>query len=160
MALSMKLVSQVDGTDLDSNNVKLSMTLQARRPTPGDPRSIALDDAVLNIVCTKCGTRGTGPGPSLGWRTCRGELTGGTSVCVWVCVCLGRSPWLAGHFASDCRVTGGTKYDLIPEEDLDGLGSGPAGPRKGPPGMRVIPSIEYAPCPCLSTRLRVCEADQ
>jgi len=29
--------------------------------------------------------------------------------------------WLVGHFASDCRVAGGNKYELIPESDLAGL---------------------------------------
>ncbi|XP_046393557.1 nucleolar protein of 40 kDa-like [Ischnura elegans] len=58
IALSMKLVNQGSGKDLDPNGVQLQKD-ELRRKTfvPGTRKKIELE-AVFNTTCSKCGTRG------------------------------------------------------------------------------------------------------
>jgi hypothetical protein len=58
-SLSMKYVSQTDGSDLDPNNIKLTLD-NDKRKTGGkffDHHRIELE-AVVNATCTKCGGKG------------------------------------------------------------------------------------------------------
>lgn len=58
VGLSMKHVNQGNGTDLDPNGVELQKDMQ-RRKTPGTAQRKAIQlEAVLNTICTKCGTKG------------------------------------------------------------------------------------------------------
>jgi len=57
IGLSMKLVSQNDGTDLDPLNVEYEQQEARRRPMPKDQEKMTLTDK-LNTICTKCGTKG------------------------------------------------------------------------------------------------------
>ncbi|XP_014251383.1 nucleolar protein of 40 kDa-like isoform X2 [Cimex lectularius] len=59
LSLSMKVVNQGTGADLDPNGVQIHQDEQRRmsRPPPGGRKKIELG-AVLNINCSKCGTRG------------------------------------------------------------------------------------------------------
>jgi len=57
MSLSMKYAGQSDGKDLDPNNVQLMQASHQRKPPSQESRRIELG-AVLNTVCTKCGSKG------------------------------------------------------------------------------------------------------
>lgn len=57
LGLSMKYVSQGDGTDLDPNHVQASMESSRARPAPRGKQPVHLE-AVFDTKCTKCG--GTG----------------------------------------------------------------------------------------------------
>ncbi|GAB5359463.1 hypothetical protein AAMO2058_000546300 [Amorphochlora amoebiformis] len=57
LALSMKLVSQDDGEDLDASNIEAEALTHRARQTPQDSKRIELG-AILNVTCTKCGGHG------------------------------------------------------------------------------------------------------
>lgn len=85
ISLSMKVVHQGTGKDLDSNNVALEQDERKRREFRDYSKQKITLEAVLNTVCKKCGCK--------------------------------------GHFAQDCFVQpGGTKYNLVPEDDEDDEG--------------------------------------
>uniref|UniRef100_A0A8D0B6K0 Zinc finger CCHC domain-containing protein 17 n=1 Tax=Salvator merianae TaxID=96440 RepID=A0A8D0B6K0_SALMN len=87
LSLSMKVVSQGTGKDLDPNNVALDQDAR-RKCSFKDYTSQKIKlEAVLNTVCKKCDC--------------------------------------PGHFAKDCFMQpGGTKYTLLPEEDVVPAGVG------------------------------------
>ncbi|CAM9722392.1 unnamed protein product [Pylaiella littoralis] len=58
IALSMKMVNQADGTDLDPSNAEAETDLQRRKPTGGSDRAPVKLEAVFNTTCTKCGVQG------------------------------------------------------------------------------------------------------
>ncbi|CAN0313799.1 unnamed protein product, partial [Discosporangium mesarthrocarpum] len=60
ISLSMKLVSQSDGVDLDPSNEEAQAEAQRRKPRHGDggDRGPLQLDAVFNTTCTKCDGRG------------------------------------------------------------------------------------------------------
>ncbi|XP_052128940.1 zinc finger CCHC domain-containing protein 17-like isoform X2 [Frankliniella occidentalis] len=59
IALSMKVVDQGSGKDLDPNGVQIKLDEQKRKEwAPGDKRKTISLDAVFNTTCSKCGTRG------------------------------------------------------------------------------------------------------
>lgn len=58
IGLSMKLVNQGNGTDLDPNGIALQRDEQRRKTmVPGQKRVIELQ-AVFNTTCSRCGTKG------------------------------------------------------------------------------------------------------
>jgi len=57
MSLSMKLINQTDGRDLDPNNVDLLYNQQKKRPFAEEQKPILIN-AVLDTVCTRCGGSG------------------------------------------------------------------------------------------------------
>ncbi|CAM9749214.1 unnamed protein product, partial [Hapterophycus canaliculatus] len=58
IALSMKLVNQADGKDLDPTNAEAETDLQRRKPAGGTERAPVQLEAVFNTTCTKCGVHG------------------------------------------------------------------------------------------------------
>ncbi|CAM9146558.1 unnamed protein product, partial [Ectocarpus sp. 13 AM-2016] len=58
IALSMKLVNQADGKDLDPSNAEAETDAQRRRPAGGGDRAPVQLEAVFNTTCTKCGVHG------------------------------------------------------------------------------------------------------
>jgi predicted RNA-binding protein with RPS1 domain len=55
MSLSMRVVSQRDGTDIDPNNVELMLTEQKRKPFDPDKKKEKYQlEAILPTVCEKC----------------------------------------------------------------------------------------------------------
>ncbi|XP_015513203.1 nucleolar protein of 40 kDa [Neodiprion lecontei] len=58
ISLSMKLVNQGNGTDLDPNGVQLQRDEQKRKTTGPNQRKVIQLQAVLNTTCAKCGTHG------------------------------------------------------------------------------------------------------
>ncbi|CAM9877711.1 unnamed protein product [Ectocarpus fasciculatus] len=58
IALSMKLVNQADGKDLDPSNAEAETDAQRRRPAGGGDRAPVQLEAVFNTNCTKCGVHG------------------------------------------------------------------------------------------------------
>ena len=54
ISFSMRLVSQSDGKDLDTNNVELMMSEQKRKPNQSKTRDKYQLDAILPTVCEKC----------------------------------------------------------------------------------------------------------
>lgn len=58
ISLSMKLVNQGNGTDLDPNGVQLQRDEQKRKTSVSGQRKIIQLQAVLNTTCGKCGTHG------------------------------------------------------------------------------------------------------
>ncbi|KAL1131276.1 hypothetical protein AAG570_010894, partial [Ranatra chinensis] len=59
LSLSMKVVDQGNGTDLDPNGVIMHQDEQRRKTRPDySKRNTIKLEAVLNTTCTKCGTRG------------------------------------------------------------------------------------------------------
>ncbi|KAK3909898.1 Nucleolar protein of 40 kDa [Frankliniella fusca] len=59
IALSMKVVDQGNGKDLDPNGVQIKLDEQKRKEwVPGEKRKTISLDAVFNTTCSKCGTRG------------------------------------------------------------------------------------------------------
>eukprot|EP00062_Callorhinchus_milii_P010087 gi/632954577/ref/XP_007893037.1/ PREDICTED: nucleolar protein of 40 kDa [Callorhinchus milii] len=86
LSLSMKIVNQGTGKDLDPNNVSLDQEERRKRKFKDYTSQRITLEAVLNTFCKKCGCK--------------------------------------GHFAKDCfSQPGGTKYSLVPEEEVE-----PAGP--------------------------------
>jgi len=57
VSLSLRLVSQSDGKDLDPNNSQLSMMLNKLKKVPEDQKPLELG-AILNTTCTKCNGKG------------------------------------------------------------------------------------------------------
>lgn len=59
IGLSMKVVDQGNGKDLDPAGVQMKLDEQRRKEwTPGDKRKTISLEAVFNTTCSKCGTRG------------------------------------------------------------------------------------------------------
>jgi len=59
LSLSMKYVKQSDGTDLDPNNVNLTMEQQRGKATPAPYRAPRFElGAILDTLCTRCGGKG------------------------------------------------------------------------------------------------------
>ncbi|CBN75014.1 conserved unknown protein [Ectocarpus siliculosus] len=58
IALSMKLVNQADGKDLDPSNAEAETDAQRKRPAGGGDRAPVQLEAVFNTTCTKCGVHG------------------------------------------------------------------------------------------------------
>ncbi|XP_066998818.2 zinc finger CCHC domain-containing protein 17 isoform X2 [Anabrus simplex] len=59
IALSMKVVDQGNGVDLDPNGVQIHLDEQRRKNQPlGSQRRVIQLDAVFKTTCTKCGTAG------------------------------------------------------------------------------------------------------
>lgn len=58
VSLSMKVVNQGDGKDLDPNNVGLEQDERKRREFKDYSRQKITLEAVLNTVCKKCGCKG------------------------------------------------------------------------------------------------------
>ncbi|XP_019628516.1 PREDICTED: nucleolar protein of 40 kDa-like [Branchiostoma belcheri] len=58
ISLSMKVVNQGDGHDLDPNNVAISMEEQRKRNPKSYERQKITLGAVLNTTCRKCGGKG------------------------------------------------------------------------------------------------------
>ncbi|XP_012255120.2 zinc finger CCHC domain-containing protein 17-like [Athalia rosae] len=58
ISLSMKLVNQGNGTDLDPNGVQLQKDEQKRKSVVHGQRKAIQLQAVLNTTCGKCGTHG------------------------------------------------------------------------------------------------------
>ncbi|XP_046751072.1 nucleolar protein of 40 kDa-like [Diprion similis] len=58
ISLSMKLVNQGNGTDLDPNGVQLQRDEQKRKTSAPGQRKVIQLQAVLNTTCSKCGTHG------------------------------------------------------------------------------------------------------
>ena len=59
IGLSMKVVDQGSGKDLDPNGVQMQLDEQRRKEwVPGEKRKTISLDAVFNTTCSKCGTRG------------------------------------------------------------------------------------------------------
>jgi len=56
--VSMRLVAQRDGADLDPNNVELMLSEQKRKSFHDHERHVVKLDAVLPTTCTKCGAEG------------------------------------------------------------------------------------------------------
>ncbi|CAN0052900.1 unnamed protein product, partial [Ectocarpus sp. 4 AP-2014] len=56
IALSMKLVNQADGKDLDPSNAEAETDAQRRRPAGGGDRAPVQLEAVFNTTCTKVGS--------------------------------------------------------------------------------------------------------
>ncbi|KAK0088328.1 hypothetical protein PV325_012326 [Microctonus aethiopoides] len=58
IGLSMKVVNQGNGTDLDPNGVEMHREEQKRKTFGTSQKKIIELQAVLNTTCTKCGTNG------------------------------------------------------------------------------------------------------
>ncbi|XP_034235705.1 nucleolar protein of 40 kDa-like isoform X2 [Thrips palmi] len=59
IGLSMKVVDQGNGKDLDPAGVQMKLDEQRRKEwTPGEKRKTISLEAVFNTTCSKCGTRG------------------------------------------------------------------------------------------------------
>uniref|UniRef100_A0A8C0LL66 Zinc finger CCHC domain-containing protein 17 n=1 Tax=Canis lupus dingo TaxID=286419 RepID=A0A8C0LL66_CANLU len=101
VSLSMKVVNQGTGKDLDPNNVIIEQEERRRRSFQDYTGQKITLEAVLNTTCKKCG--------------CKGKVK--------PLPCCFSPPYLfylssAGHFAKDCFMQpGGTKYSLIPDEE-------------------------------------------
>ncbi|XP_023363225.1 nucleolar protein of 40 kDa isoform X1 [Otolemur garnettii] len=106
VSLSMKVVNQGTGKDLDPNNVIIEQEERRRRSFQDYTGQKITLEAVLNTTCKKCGCKGemkllpfppfSPPGCTLYWMK-------------EVVQC---------HFAKDCFTQpGGTKYSLIPDEE-------------------------------------------
>uniref|UniRef100_A0A452RUV8 Zinc finger CCHC domain-containing protein 17 n=1 Tax=Ursus americanus TaxID=9643 RepID=A0A452RUV8_URSAM len=97
VSLSMKVVNQGTGKDLDPNNSCFSNHRMRRRSFQDYTGQKITLEAVLNTTCKKCG--------------CKGKVK---LLLPSLPFCLSS----AGHFAKDCFMQpGGTKYSLIPDEE-------------------------------------------
>jgi len=56
--VSMRLVAQRDGSDLDPNNVELMLSEQKRKTFRDHERQVVTLDAVLPTTCSQCGAEG------------------------------------------------------------------------------------------------------
>ncbi|NXC91058.1 NO40 protein, partial [Cercotrichas coryphoeus] len=103
LSLSMKVVHQGTGKDLDPNNVSLEWVNLSRAEGNGSQCQRAGLAGILGRNCSLAGWAG------LGWN------------CQSSC-----------HFAKECFMQpGGTKYSLIPEEEEEeGAAAGPEGDKK------------------------------
>ncbi|EOB04366.1 Nucleolar protein of 40 kDa, partial [Anas platyrhynchos] len=100
LSLSMKVVNQGTGKDLDPNNVALDQDERKKRMFRDYTSQKITLEAVLNTVCKKCGCKATQKKKACGRRVCSFKHC------------------FAGHFAKECFMQpGGTKYSLIPEEE-------------------------------------------
>uniref|UniRef100_A0A8D0FUW3 Zinc finger CCHC domain-containing protein 17 n=1 Tax=Strix occidentalis caurina TaxID=311401 RepID=A0A8D0FUW3_STROC len=106
LSLSMKVVNQGTGKDLDPNNVSLDQDERKKRTFRDYTSQKITLEAVLNTVCKKCGCKGMFvhllpfPHFSMLFKPLHRHVS---TNC---------------HFAKECFVQpGGTKYSLIPEEE-------------------------------------------
>nr|KAF6384219.1 zinc finger CCHC-type containing 17 [Pipistrellus kuhlii] len=101
VSLSMKVVNQGTGKDLDPNNVIIEQEERRRRSFQDYTGQKITLEAVLNTTCKKCG--------------CKGKVKPLPFQSVSPC---GQTLYWMSHFAKDCFMQpGGTKYSLIPDED-------------------------------------------
>uniref|UniRef100_A0A8D2DEP7 Zinc finger CCHC domain-containing protein 17 n=1 Tax=Sciurus vulgaris TaxID=55149 RepID=A0A8D2DEP7_SCIVU len=100
VSLSMKVVNQGTGKDLDPNNVIIEQEERRRRSFQDYTGQKITLEAVLNTTCKKCGCKGKVKSlPLLYFSPCGKAIA-------------------HGHFAKDCFMQpGGTRYSLIPDEE-------------------------------------------
>ncbi|KAI2516001.1 zinc finger CCHC-type containing 17 [Homo sapiens] len=106
VSLSMKVVNQGTGKDLDPNNVIIEQEERRRRSFQDYTGQKITLEAVLNTTCKKCGCKGrVKPLPFPRFSPCGWTL-------FW------KKEAAQCHFAKDCFMQpGGTKYSLIPDEE-------------------------------------------
>uniref|UniRef100_A0A8C6BK12 Zinc finger CCHC domain-containing protein 17 n=1 Tax=Monodon monoceros TaxID=40151 RepID=A0A8C6BK12_MONMO len=106
VSLSMKVVNQGTGKDLDPNNVIIEQEERRRRSFQDYTGQKITLEAVLNTTCKKCGCKGKAKSLSFQFFC----------PCGWTLYGMREAPWC--HFAKDCFMQpGGTKYSLIPDEE-------------------------------------------